>query len=108
MIINHKPTVQHAKQINKSKYFDHFTVKILTNFIKFLWSNISFIFLTLLALKDMRDLHICYSFISVVICPYKTWSLILAFYLRYKCGNLNEKYFSKFLNTRHQNESQRD
>jgi hypothetical protein len=97
-----------VKQINKSNYYDHFIVKILLKFLKFLWINISFILLTLVALKEMRDLHICYSFLSVIICPYKTWSLVLAFYLRHKCSNLNEKYFSKYLNTKHQNDSQRD
>lgn len=59
--------------------------------------NISFLVLIATSLFQIKDLYLAYSIISVILCPLKTWLLVLAIYLRHKCINLTVNDFEKFI-----------
>ncbi len=75
-------------------------IKSLFDLINYLINNMSFIILILNCFSQIWDLYLCYSIISVLICPLKTWSLILALYLRFKCKKLTMNEFRKFASIR--------
>lgn len=63
--------------------------------IKFLFENFTFILLVLVSLIQIREYYLAYSIFAALFCPLKTWSLILAFYLRNKCCNMSLNHFNK-------------
>jgi hypothetical protein len=63
--------------------------------------NFTFIILIVTSLLSIVDFYHCYSLVAVIISPFKTWSLIAAFYLRYECSRLDLADFSKFLDMAH-------
>ncbi|CAF0957061.1 unnamed protein product [Brachionus calyciflorus] len=70
-----------------------------SNLLNLIYQNLNFILLFLLSLLNIYDFYLSYSFISIVVCPFKTWFLVYAFYLRYKCNQLNVNDFSQFIDT---------
>lgn len=68
-------------------------------FFNSLWINLPFVVLVLVALLQIYDLNRSYAVVAMLVCPIKTWMLGIAFYLRYKCLNLNINDFNKFIDT---------
>jgi hypothetical protein len=62
------------------------------------WNNISFLVVIVTSYMQINDLYLSYEIVAVLICPIKTWLLILAFYLNYKCSHLSVNDFSNILN----------
>lgn len=71
----------------------------ITNCWKLITQNFTFIILVLHCLLNIYDFYRSYSFVSAVLCPFKTWLLLIAFYLRHKCSNLSLSDFNKFIDT---------
>ena len=63
-----------------------------------LWKDLSFLLLVLNTLLQIYDFYLSYSLLAVIFNPFKTWLLVLAFILRYKCTHLNLNDFEKFVN----------
>jgi len=63
-----------------------------------LWKDMPFLILILNTLLQIYDFYLSYSLLAVVFNPLKTWLLISAIILRYKCTNLNLGDFEKFVN----------
>ncbi len=72
---------------------------LLTLTFRYIAQNFTFIILVLNALSSILDLYLCYSLVSVILSPLKTWFLLVAFYLRYKCSRLGLGDFNKFIDT---------
>jgi hypothetical protein len=64
---------------------------------RYITQNFTFIILVLNAMSSILDLYLCYSLVSVISSPVKTWFLIIAFFLRYKCLRLGQSDFNKFI-----------
>ena len=65
----------------------------------YLCENFFFILLVINCISQIYDLYLCYSLVSIILCPLKTWSLVLAFYLRYKCKSLTVNDFYLCIDT---------
>ena len=61
--------------------------------------NLAFALLLFVGLFQMYDLYLSYSVLAIVVCPIKTWMLIMAIYLRYKATHLTTNDFNKFIDT---------
>ncbi len=45
----------------------------------------------------MFEYYHAYSIIAVMLCPFKTWNLIIACYLKYKCSHMKEADFDFYM-----------
>lgn len=50
-----------------------------------------------MAFFQLKEIFVCYSIVAILICPFKTWLIILMGFLIYKCKCLNENDFKSFL-----------
>jgi hypothetical protein len=76
----------------------NYSLKVPFKFIlRTLWNNLSFIFLCFVSLELINDLYCSYGIYSIIICPIKTWSLFIAFYLKYKSTRLNIQRFEYYI-----------
>ena len=62
-----------------------------------LWGNFFFIILVIHSLLCMIELYYTYSLVAVVLCPFKTWNLMFACYLKYKCMSMKSDDFEIFI-----------
>lgn len=76
------------------------------NIFNYTFQNSTFIILIILNLLNMYDFYLSYSLISVIICPFKTWLLLYAIYLRYKCTQLSANHFEQFIDSSKLNQNQ--
>ena len=80
------------------------SIKVLIKIsFNYLWKNILFLIFICINLFQIYDLYLSYKLLSILICPIKTWSMLLAIYLRYKVIHLNKNDFNKFIDTNNLN-----
>ena len=87
---NFKQFLNSLKQCFSCKLSPKVPCKTILNF---LWKHSLLIFLSVSTFLQIYDLCLCYSLISILICPLKTWNLIIAFFLIFVCNNLNSNNF---------------
>lgn len=73
------------------------SVSLFKKIFNFILANALLAWLVFNCAWSMVDLAYCYSLISAIICPLKTWSLFIAIYLHYRAATLSMADLKRFV-----------